>query len=368
MQMGIKKDCKASTWTVSYSKRPGPKMMPISKTVRGIKSEKEAFQIYKKLVSEIIEKTKRKISPIWPEVVDKYAEYSLQRGISAKTIESHLYAFRAHTFEFWQNHTIDQISTKDIFEVFNLKLKESSIGNQQYVLRAIGRVFEFALDQGWIHRNPTPKIHFRKTQKLMGVLTKEQVERFLTQAKLTNHYWYPHWALALYTGMRNGELYALTWDKVDLENNLIKVDTAWNSKDGFKSTKSGHDRILEIAPDLRVILLSLKMAKGGLNFVLPRSNKWDKGEQARELRMFLVGLGLPEIRFHDLRATWATLLLSKGVEPIKVMKMGGWQDLKTMQIYVRKAGIDIRGCMDDFSLHNPSQDAGTVLSFKLSSF
>ena len=41
-------------------------------------------------------------------------------------------------------------------------------------------------------------------------------------------------------------------------------------------------------------------------------------------------LGLPDIRFHDLRATWATIMLSKGVEPIKVMSMGGWKDIKTM--------------------------------------
>ena len=72
------------------------------------------------------------------------------------------------------------------------------------------------------------------------------------------------------------------------------------------------------------------------------------------LRMFLCGLGLPAIRFHDLRATWATLLLSKGVEPIKVMIMGGWKDLKTMQIYVRKAGVDIAGATDCLDFHNGS--------------
>jgi integrase len=61
---------------------------------------------------------------------------------------------------------------------------------------------------------------------------------------------------------------------------------------------------------------------------------------------YSLGLGLPPIKFHDLRATWATLMLSKGVEPIKVMIMGGWKDLKTMQIYIRKAGVDIKGITD----------------------
>jgi integrase len=83
--------------------------------------------------------------------------------------------------------------------------------------------------------------------------------------------------------------------------------------------------------------------------------------------MFLVGIGLPAVRFHDLRASWATVLLSKGVEPIKVMKMGGWKDMKTMMIYTRKAGVDIRGATDCLNLHNPNVDPAEVLQFDRSS-
>lgn len=50
--------------------------------------------------------------------------------------------------------------------------------------------------------------------------------------------------------MRNGELYALTWDKVNLEKRKIVVDCSWNNKDGFKDTKSGEDCIIDIAPNL----------------------------------------------------------------------------------------------------------------------
>ena len=67
-------------------------------------------------------------------------------------------------------------------------------------------------------------------------------------------------------------------------------------------------------------------------FVLPRVQGWETGEQAKYLKLFLKEIDLPLIRFHDLRASWATIMLSKGIEPIKVMSMGGWKDLKTMQI------------------------------------
>ena len=79
--------------------------------------------------------------------------------------------------------------------------------------------------------------------------------------------------------------------------------------------------------------------------------------------MFLVGIGLPPVRFHDLRATWATLMLSKGVAPVKVMSMGGWKDMKTMMIYIRKAGIDIQGITDQFSLHDPLLTTAQVIGF-----
>ena len=63
------------------------------------------------------------------------------------------------------------------------------------------------------------------------------------------------------------------------------------------------------------------------------------------------------MRFHDLRASWATLLLSKGVAPSKVMSQGGWKNMDTMMLYMRKAGIDIKNStnvLDDMQTHGIS--------------
>ena len=43
--------------------------------------------------------------------------------------------------------------------------------------------------------------------------------------------------------------------------------------------------------------------------------------------------------------------------------MGGWKDMKTMMVYMRKAGISIRGITDGLKLHNPSREAGKVVQF-----
>jgi integrase len=127
-----------------------------------------------------------------------------------------------------------------------------------------------------------------------------------------------------------------------LEKRQIVVNSSWNSKDGFKSTKSGNDRIVEIPNPLVPLLRELKLKSADSDFVLPRLGRWDRGEQAHDLRIFLQSIGLQPIRFHDLRASWATWLLDKGVAPSKVMAQGGWTNLDTMMIYMRKAGINIK--------------------------
>jgi len=350
--MGIKQDPVLKTWIVNYSKRPGKNLAPVSRTRAGIISEREARRVFNELVVEVQRKIETKKTPSWEIVVKDFLMECRENNYAQKTVESYRYALEAHTFDAWASRLVTQITRAEIVVLHKEKVGASAPGNQRYFLKCLRIVFQSAVEAGHIPVNPVPQMKFRVGDKIKKVLTWNQASTLLNKAREMDHEWYPIWASAVYTGMRNGELYALTWDKVDFENNLILVDSSWNSLDGFKCTKSGDDRVVEISPGLLPILKALKLKRVG-TFVLPRIYKWDKGEQARELRMFLMGVGLPEIRFHDLRATWATLLLSKGVEPIKVMSMGGWKDIETMMIYARKAGVDIRGSTRCLNLHEP---------------
>lgn len=138
-------------------------------------------------------------------------------------------------------------------------------------------------------------------------------------------------------------------DQVDFPSRIITVSRNWDHKGGFRDyTKSKKDRKVEFPEKLIPILNNLKAEDPTSPFVLPRVSGWIEGRQAEILRAFLAGAGLPRIRFHDLRASWATFLLGQGVPPAKVMAMGGWADLKTVMHYLRLAGIDIRGGADPF--------------------
>ncbi len=109
------------------------------------------------------------------------------------------------------------------------------------------------------------------------------------------------------------------------------------------TTKSRYDRVVEIPEELASLFVELRSMDPYSKFVLPRLSKWDNGDQAEYLKMELELLGLPEVRFHDLRATWVMLMLNSGASVAQIQQMGGWASLKTMDIYCRSGGIEIKG-------------------------
>jgi len=354
--MAIKKDPKdLGTFIVSYGKRHPVTRQPVSLTRKGFKTMAEARRSYKDMVIAVEDKIRKAIMPSWERVLAEYAEASLNRGLMRKTVDNYRVTLEAHTLGAWGKRLIDTITTQDVRLLLEEKVGVRAPSHQRYVLKAVRAVFNHGIEAGYIVRNPTPQLKFKVGDKIQKVLTEDQARLLLLKAKGQDWKWYPHYAVALYTGMRSGELYALRWESVNFDNRTILVNCAWNSKDGFKSTKSGDDRMIEIAPALLPILRELQASADGSPYVLPHLYEWQKGEQARQLSTFLQANGLPEVRFHDLRASWATMLLSKGVEPIKVMKMGGWKDLETMMIYARKAGVDIKGAMDCLNLHSAEE-------------
>lgn len=349
--MGIKKH-EDGTWTACYSKRHPVTRVPVGLRRKGIKSQVEAMRVEKELVLQVEDRLKAVVVPKWGGLVEGYIDFCRLSGMMQKTVYNRQKCLQAWTSG-WNDRFIDAITANDIRQVVVIDLGGRSPSQQKSMLQYIRCAFDFAVENGHLPKNPTPNITIRIGDKIKKVLTEEQVRTLLNKAKALNWKWYPHYAMAVYTGCRSGELYAMTWDKVDLGNRQIVIDCSWSSKDGLKSTKSGDDRIVEIALPLIPLLQELKLKSGGVGPVLERHQEWTDGDQAEELRRFQSGIGLPQTRFHDLRATWCTLMLSKGVEPIKVMMMGGWKNMKTMMVYVRKAGVNIKGITDGLNFHDP---------------
>ena len=340
--MGIKYSREHKYYVVSYHRRhPVTKQ---TKTIRrqGIKTKSEAEKVYKKLIILMGEKINEVLHPYWSTVVEDFLISFMNRGIANNTLINYKTTLKAHTYLKWEKKHINEITTTEIRDLILEDMSEYSESHKKSMLKHIRAVFQYALDSDIIGRDPTPKLKFKVGEKIKLVLNESEVKALLKEARTTNNRWFPIWAIACFTGMRNGELFALKWSNVDLKKRVMLIDCSWTKENGFKETKSGDDRIVEIAKSLLPLMEKLYVNRDS-EFVLPRVQGWETGEQARYLKLFLRKINLPLIRFHDLRASWATIMLSKGIEPIKVMSMGGWKDLKTMQIYIRKSGIHIQG-------------------------
>lgn len=108
---------------------------------------------------------------------------------------------------------------------------------------------------------------------------------------------------------------------------------------------------MDVNGQLKNLLIELRRDRPNDTHVLPHFSEWKNGYAGEVLRRFLLSIGInKEVVFHTLRACFATHLLSQGVEPLKVMRMGGWSDLKTFQIYLRMSGVDVKGITGDFNL------------------
>ena len=247
------------------------------------------------------------------------------------------------------------------------------------------RIFQLAVEEGVITKNPTRGIKIKVPSSEQKVLTSDEANKLLREGKLCNHRFYFHWAVALFTGMRNGEIYALRVSDVDMDTGIIHVKRQFNSKDGLHETKTNLSRVVPIADELKP-LLKWFIAKGGYketlwkwkdeskkekvffiwdNLLLPRVREWRQGDQSRFLRDFCKGIGLPEVKFHDLRATFITNMLSKGVALNVVMSIVGHRRIATTDVYNRLAGVGVRGSTNKLSygLHFHAFPNNSVIPF-----
>ena len=262
----------------------------------------------------------------------------------------------------WENKELRKITNMDVHElIFELIPAEVTMHTRKYVLKIVKRIFQMAMDNGKVDRNPALGLMIKVPETPKKVLTNSEAGTFLSLAQFTNHRFYPIWAMALFTGCRSGELYALKWSDVDMEARTISVSRSWNSKNGFTSTKNQKSRMVPISDDLMVFLKQLKLQRGKEEFVLPHLQEWSRGEAAKVTKAFCKAIGVTNIKFHDLRATFITNLLARGVPLAVVMAIVGHADMETTNVYLRQAGVEIQGGTDKLGYKLPNDQAAQVL-------
>ena len=295
------------------------------------------------------------------------------KGCELQTYLDHVSRVRRYC-ESWMNHVSSELTKGDGRKILRLAKEEqnASVTQLRKIKASINLVFNWGIEEKLIrgvHLSPVYGLQIEEDndeEKVPPILSLEQVKKLLAEARKTDHPWYPVWAFALLTGIRSGELFALKWSSVDMEKRIIRVyqSYAWRRKK-VKGTKSGYWRNVPISDRLYSLILELQELTGHIENVLPRVSGWEDGYAAKHLRMFLERIGITDfVVFHTLRACFATHMLAAGIEPAKVMSIGGWKDLKTFGIYIRLAGVDVNGLTNALDIL-PVDQAKTVNADKV---
>lgn len=325
----------------------------IARRKRGIKSEREAKAIEFQFKSELKFNADQKPTWTWEDWHEEFLR-RIKLNFKNSTVVNYDGGLKRWIPDGWKKKYLEQIGSEDIYDVLQTIGTNLSKISQKNNLKMMKRIFQVAVDDGIISKNPAKGITIKVSQINQKVLTTKEVDIFLGAAKDTGHRFYPIWAFALMTGMRSGEMHALKWSDIDFESGIISITKQWTSKDGITAPKNKENRVVPISKDLHQFLLELK-SDGISNddHVLPQLREWSSGVQAKITRDFCDSLKITSIKFHDLRATFITNMLAQGVPLVKVMAIVGHRKMETTDIYLRLAGVDIKGSTDALSYSIP---------------
>ncbi len=192
----------------------------------------------------------------------------------------------------------------------------------------ISSALKLAMEQRLLSRNPANACALPKLErKEMKTLPPEQLTSFLREARDSGVYEMYYTELA--TGLRRGELLGLKWEDIDFQHGDLRVKRQIARINGEVveaplKTKNAY-RTLPLSQDMICVLQAQKKKSGGSPWVFPSPTGGPISPDSilHMLHRVLKRAGLPQVRFHDLRHTFATLALQNGVDIKTVSGMLG---------------------------------------------
>jgi integrase len=275
------------------------------------------------------------------EYLGRWLADSVRDTVRPTTFERYEQIVRLHIRPVLGQLKLKSLTSAHVRGLYRQKLDAGlSPRSVQYVHVTLHKALEQAIADGLIPRNATKAVKPPQVRREeMRPLTAEQVRILFDAAKgdrLEALY-----VLAVTTGLRQGELLGLKWDDVDLEAGTLRVRrtlttakggpqlTAPKTKGSRRTVKLTQSAVKALRSHLEHQLDEIDKAdslwrENGLIFASESGDPMDRRNlTTHRFKPLLKRAGLPQIRFHDLRHTCATLLLTKNVNPKIVSEMLG---------------------------------------------
>ncbi|MDP1711721.1 MAG: tyrosine-type recombinase/integrase [Candidatus Nanopelagicaceae bacterium] len=372
-QGSVYQERKSGRWIAAFTLPPtseGKKRVP----KRVCKSKAEA---HKALVEMQIQAKQRTLTLSSTVTIRKYAEYWFSnvltlRGLKPSSLSNYQQMLHYYILPTLGSKRLDTLRSQDVLEMINqLKAKDLSTNTIRRARSILHNMMESATEQDLIAKNPvtrTSAVRRPETEKTMVQKSYSVGEVNQALSALRGSPYEGLFKCMVLLGMRIGEVIALRWEQVDLEESSLWViqteahiptlvgDGTWVTERVNGSTKSNRKRKLHLTEGLSAFffLLRREQAKTRMpfgprwnpeNYVFVTNNgtPFAANNVRRGIDSVLSRQGIRHIRLHDLRHTAGFLSVEAGVGINDVQDMLGHASIQmTKDIYVGhvQAGSD----------------------------
>lgn len=271
-------------------------------------------------------------------VLDEHVRPNLR----VNTESYYITTYNTHLLEYFGGIPLNKIGSIDIQKFINDKSKILKASSVRQIYTVLSSTFSKAMDWKFIKENPCkniklPQVENKNYNELLSI---EEISKLMEAIDNEPEMFKVIFNIALYCGLRQGEILGLTVSDIDLKNNYINVNKQYVSH--YKNGKVYH----EIAPPktnnsirkiympaavnnlLEQFINSLKVLNINPDkqylFINPKTHEiYDHNAVYRRFKKMAIGIDLNNITFHDLRHLQATMMINSGVNIVVVAKRLG---------------------------------------------
>lgn len=322
---------------------------PIRKSVYG-KTQQEVRRKITEITSELDKGTYKEPSKLLlSEWLDIWLK-DYMTGLKPLTVKSYNATTANHIKPNLGRVPLSSLTTHQIQRFINTLAKEYSPKTVKNIHGVLHQALEQAVIINYLPSNPADNIKLPKyTKKDIKPLDKAEIPLFLEAIKGDRYE--SLFLVDLFTGMRESEIIGLTWDHVDFDTGTINICRQWQKlKGGCRFVTLKSDKTRTITPGRFVMDLLRKEKVKQAENKLKAGSAWNNphnfvftnevGDFIRHATLWarykkiVTSIGLPELRFHDLRHTFAVVSLQAG-NNVKVVQesLGHYSAAFTLDTY-----------------------------------
>lgn len=243
---------------------------------------------------------------------------------SITTVKTNESRYNTHIKPYIGDFILQKVTSRDIQKIiYNLKKSDKNYSNVYInkILEVISNIFNYAMDMGYIEKNPAKNIRRLKEEKTnIQYVTLE--DYYKISIVLDEHPMYQAFVeLLFFTGIRLGEARALWWNQIDFDKNTIVINAHVVDKGGkrrVEGRKNKKNYTIVMPKNVRVTLETIYKIESSKDdfskekYVFGFYESWSYNRIRRMYKKALEDAHLKNYKIHSLRHGYASLLANSG--------------------------------------------------------